>query len=49
MIERTDEGLSDILSKIAKAMDPVARAHKKGTKEVTKYTKNSLNHFYQIF
>jgi hypothetical protein len=47
MTNRTDEGFADILSKISKALDPVARAHKKGMKEIAGYTKQAMGHFMQ--
>lgn len=47
MTEQTNEALKDYLSMIAKAIDPVARAHKQGMKEVTKLTNEAFKQFTQ--
>lgn len=47
MTQQTNEALKDYLSMIAKALDPVARAHKQGAKEVATVTKQALAKFTQ--
>lgn len=47
MTQQTNEALGSYLAKIAKALDPVARAHRHGTKEVDKIAKDAMLRFAQ--
>ena len=47
MTQQTNEALKDYLGMIAKALDPVARAHQQGTKEINKLTNESFSKFTQ--
>ena len=47
MTEQTNEALKDYLGMIAKALDPVARAHRQGTREINKLTNEAFTKFTQ--
>lgn len=44
-MQQTNEALKDYLSMISQALDPVARAHKLGTREVQNLTKQAVSKF----
>lgn len=47
MAQQTNEALKDYLSLIAKALDPVARAHKLGSREINNIVKQAVSKFNQ--